>query len=737
MPSPDSLALSPRPPLRAAAAVGAAVLALYLLTLAPTTAMWDAGEYMAAAYGLGLPHPPGNPFFVLLGRTFSILPIAPTVAQRINVLAALSSAVAAAVWFLVAHRVLSEWIEGRWQRIAGSVAAALIGATAFTVWHQSVVNEKVYTVALAGLALISWLIIRWLDAPDGRSADRTLLLVAYLLGLGYANHMAGMLAAPAVLVAVVARRPGILLRWRFVAMAFLALMLGLTPFLTQPIRAANHPAMNTGEPTGCVERLAIDCTLSATTLERFRSNANREQYPKVSILQRQAPIGAQAAMYWLYFRWQWLGGPRGSSTAQQAIALLFLALGLAGGYAHWRHHRRSFWYFGPLMFTLTLGLIYYLNFKLGYSQALLSGQEFNGATTEVRDRDYFYLWSFSTWGVWMALGLVWIWTKLAGARRPPAVRGVNSGMLAADRRHWLVAAPILLIALLPLTANWRDASRSGDTFTRDWAVDLLNSVEPYGILITNGDNDTFPLWYAQDVEGVRRDVTVAVTSLLGTDWYVRQIIRRPIYEYDAARGPAIYRNIAWKKPTAPPLRMTIDEADSVPPYVLLPGPQPFRKDSLAVTITGQRDPGLPSAFLTRDQVLVLRFIRDSFPDRGLFFTGGGYADGLGLSPYIVRHGLTDRLVPKPAAQIPGMVPLQGAGYIDAERTIALWRDVYTAPESLLARGRWVDVASNGIPQHYAGTGYVAAEMLAARGDQQGAAAVMDTVRRIMAVIGLN
>ena len=98
-----------------------------------------------------------------------------------------------------------------------------------------------------------------------------------------------------------------------------------------------------------------------------------------------------------------------------------------------------------------------------------------------------------------------------------------------------------------------------------------------------------------------------MTSLLGTDWYVRQIIRRPIHEYDAARGPAIYRDSTWRKPTAPPLHMTIDEADSVPSYVLLKGPQSFRKDSIAVTITGQRDAGVPGPFLTRDQILVLRF----------------------------------------------------------------------------------------------------------------------------------
>jgi hypothetical protein len=102
---------------------------------------------------------------------------------------------------------------------------------------------------------------------------------------------------------------------------------------------------------------------------------------------------------------------------------------------------------------------------------------------------------------------------------------------------------VLLLALVPFVANRGAAPRSGETFTREWAVDLLNSVEPYGILITGGDDDTFPLWYAQEVEGVRRDVTVAVTSLMGLDWYGRQLIRRPIYDYDAARGPAIYRSV--------------------------------------------------------------------------------------------------------------------------------------------------------------------------------------------------
>src|ERR1700741_5288606 len=153
-PALDREELDYRPSYRAAAITSALIFVLYLITLAPSTAMWDTSEYIAAAYTLGLPHPPGNPFFVLIGRVFSILPIAPNVAMRINILAALCSAGAAGMWFLITERWLVGWLPERWQRITGGTIAALLGASAFTVWSQSVVNEKVYTISLLGLALV-------------------------------------------------------------------------------------------------------------------------------------------------------------------------------------------------------------------------------------------------------------------------------------------------------------------------------------------------------------------------------------------------------------------------------------------------------------------------------------------------------------------------------------------------------------------------------------------------------
>ena len=324
------------PPYRAAGIAALAIFALYLLTLSPSTAMWDASEYIAAAHTLGLPHPPGNPLFVLVGRVFAILPIAPNVAMRINILAALASAVALGFWFLIADRVAARWFAGPWQRRLAGALTVLIGGTAFTVWHQSVVNEKVYTVSLAGIAAISWLMIRWIDTPDRARGDRHLILIAYLLGLGYANHMAGMLPLPAVGLTVLLR-PRTLLRWRLLTGCVAALVLGATPFATQPIRSAFNPPLNEGEPTACRNGLAWSCTFSQETWRAFSFNLNRGQYGKPSLTERQAPFTAQLEMWWLYFRWQWVRDVHlERQPLQSAVALAFLLLCIAGAHGHYR-----------------------------------------------------------------------------------------------------------------------------------------------------------------------------------------------------------------------------------------------------------------------------------------------------------------------------------------------------------------------------------------------------------------
>ncbi|MGE5098916.1 MAG: DUF2723 domain-containing protein [Deltaproteobacteria bacterium] len=714
-----------QPPYLAAAIVAVCVLLLYLATMAPSTAMWDTSEYIAAAYTFGIPHPPGNPFFVIVGHLFSLLPIAASVAARVNILAAICSAAAAGVWFLIAEHVMRGWITSRPLRIAGAVAAALLGATAFTVWNQSVVNEKVYTVSLAGIAIVSWLAVRWSARPDSPRADALLVMIAYLCGLGYANHMAGMLPALAVGVAILIRRPGTMLRGRLLLSCVVALVVGLTPFATQPIRAAYFPALNEGEPTACRTQIAMSCTFSKGTLDAFEYNFNRGQYGKPDLADRQASFGDQVGMWWLYFKWQWLRDPKIEHPfAQALLAAAFLVLGGIGAWIHFQRDRPSFWYFGTLMFTTTLLLIYYLNFKLGGSQNPASPQPH-----EVRDRDYFFIWSFSAWGVWAGLGLMYVWESIAAMLGTEKATGERRSSALGTRLGWLYASPTLLLAAVPLLGNWSSASRRGHHATRDVAADLLNSVEPYGVLITVGDNDTFPLWYAQEVEGIRRDVVVACTSLLNTDWYVRQIIRRPIYEYDAAKGPAIYRNTHWTKPTTAPLHMTLDEADAVPGYYELRGPTLFSTGPLRATIDPRQ---LEYGVLQRADALVLRMIQDSWPDRPFYFarSAGGYPRSLGLGDNVLTQGLASKLFMPPTTATRDTVFVEGDGWLDVTRTQRLWTDVFAGHHSVVQEGQWIDRPSVSMPSLYIFTGAELADALRAQGKMGDANAVFTTMKQV-------
>ena len=621
------------------------------------------------------------------------------------------------------------------QRIVG-IVAAVIGATAFTVWNQSVVNEKVYTVSLAGIAIVSWLAVRWSAHANGPTSDRLLVMIAYLCGLGYANHMAGMLPAPAIIALVLTQRPATLVRGRLVVACLAALVLGVTPFATQPIRAAYFPAVDEGEPTACRTTLALSCTVSKDTYRAFMYNFDRGQYGKPALSDRQASFADQMGMWWLYFKWQWLrDATEKYPFAQALLAAAFLVLGVIGGWVHFTSDRKSFWYFGPLMVTTTLLLIYYLNFKLGASQDPASP-----SPHEVRDRDYFYLWSYSAWGVWAALGLAYIWQSLSGA--PIADRGSRNGATvkagrAAPRvprpapRQWLVSSPVLLLALVPLACNWTSASRAHHRATGQIAADLLDSVEPYAVLVTVGDNDTFPLWYAQEVEGIRRDVVIANTSLLNTDWYVRQIIRRPIYPYDAAKGPSVYRDKVWPKPTASPIHMTLADADSVPAYYELRGPMLFQTRSIRATIDPKR---LEYGVLQRADAFVLRMIQDSWPERPIYFarSAGGYPRALGLGDNVLTQGLASKLFVPPSSGTASKdtVFIQGDGWFDIARTRALWTDVFKGQQSVIREGQWIDRPSVSMPYLYVFAGAELAEAMRIAGDARGANSVLATTEQV-------
>ena len=672
-----------RPPYLAAAATAAGVLLLYVLTLAPTTQLWDAPEYMAAAHALGIPHPPGNPLFSLLAHVWGLLPFAADYGARINLFAATTSAAAAGFWFLIADRWLRPIAPGVWSRRLLAAAGVIVGATAFTVWNQSVVNEKVYTVSLLSITLVLWLAIRWADHPAGERPDRWLILITYLLVLTSANHQMGLLVAPAVLLVVARTDLRAMLNPRIIALALVAAALAGSVYLFLPIRAHLDPYLNEGDPR---------------TWAALRDVLLRAQYGKPALLQRQADLGGQLAMWAQYFTWQW-----GRDLSQGAAAVLagaFGALGLLGAWRHWKAEPRQAAVMTTLMVTVTIALIFYLNFKYGFSEA--PGRD---VAREVRDRDYFFIVSFSGWGVWVAMGLAALMEGVA------ALLPERAG---PPERRWAFATPLLLVALVPLCTNRLSAPRRGETLARDYAVDLLQSVDPYAIVVTAGDNDTFPLWYAQEVEGVRRDVTVLVTSLGNTNWYLRQLNQRPLATFDANAAPDLYRDRVWTKPDAPWLAGVYrTTTDTLPDYMQVPAPVNGTLGPVAVSLDPARLP-IPGV-LQRSDLAVLEIVKQQLGRRPIYFSGttANYGEQLGLGPYLVTEGMVRRLLPAPVAASATVRPslVQGR-YVDVPRTTRLGFEVYHAATAARPRPRgWVDRASQNSLLPYIVTYDTIAELL--------------------------
>jgi hypothetical protein len=199
------------------------------------------------------------------------------------------------------------------------------------------------------------------------------------------------------------------------------------------------------------------------------------------------------------------------------------------------------------------------------------------------------------------------------------------------------------------------------------------------------------------------------------------MIRRPIATYDVAKGPALYRDKVWKKPSGPPLKMTFAEADAIPEYIQLNQPQIFRQ--------GQIELSIPPGYLVRDQLVLLRLIKDALPERPIYVSTGGGA-GLGLEPYLLSQGFVQKLLDHPITDTVSTPRVSGL-FVDVDRTKALWDSVYRAPQALFNEGDWIDRPSFGIPYTYAFTGAVLAQALDRRGDTQASKVVLDRVKKIV------
>lgn len=502
---------------------GAMVLGLvYALTLAPDVTFWDAGEFIAAAHSLGIPHPPGTPLYVLVvnvwAKIFFFLPYA----VATNLFSAAATALAAGVSAGIVRRATGSW--------AMAFAAALVAGGMSSVWLNATETE-VYAASLAlGVLMI------WAGENAGRGGRNWLLLTTYLIALAVPLHLSALVAAPPAiaLAAIGTGTQGI--QWRRVAWLGGALVLAMGAgrmtvwlavaglvLMSATFWPYRRPSMLLGPAMiAAICLLAISALAFLLIRARFDPAINqgdpstwaaladvvaRRQYAVSPMWPRMAPVWIQLGNLGQYADWQIAlsAGPTVLPSILRTLGTFaFLYLAYLGALAHWRTDRRTWVGLFALFLCGTLGVLVYLNLHAGPS----IGYGILPANTvrEARERDYFFVFGFWAWGMWAGVGAIVLarrWTR-------PAWAGV-------------------LLALIPIVLNWRAVTRRGDpeeSLPRGFAVALLESSPRNGVLFVMGDNDSYPLWFLQRVHRVRPDVAVITVPLLPTRWYRDEIARR-------------------------------------------------------------------------------------------------------------------------------------------------------------------------------------------------------------------
>ena len=186
------------------------------------------------------------------------------------------------------------------------------------------------------------------------------------------------------------------------------------------------------------------------------------------------------------------------------LPLLMGIIGLTWQAFHSKRGIEQFWVIFFFFFMTGIAIVLYLN----------------QPPLQPRERDYAFAGSFYAFAIWVGMGVAGLWALINKLMKNPDGAAVpRKGVIAAGA----AAAVGLFVPLQVVSQTWDDHDRSGRYTTRDFGMNYLSSVDPDGIIFTNGDNDTFPLWYAQEVEGYRTDVRVVNLSYLTTDWYANQM----------------------------------------------------------------------------------------------------------------------------------------------------------------------------------------------------------------------
>ena len=484
-------------------ASAAVLLPLYLATAAPDMTFWDASEFMTAAHTVGIPHPPGTPLWVLLARITSLAFASNGPARSVTLLSVVATVAACAL----GAQLVARWLPGR-GGVAAAVAAAVAAGTMTSVWDNATETE-VYAVSLL---LAVFMLAAGEFAGQRVATDeqrmRGRALIAFFVGLAVPVHLSALVVLPAAAL-LAWRGPRVQLRevGYWIALA----LLGLSAVVVLPFRAHQLPSLNMGNPVH---------------LSSLFDVLTRAQYAVPGLLPRRAPWWLQLGNIFEYADWQVALGLRpsvGPSWLRTPITCIWAWFSVLGLRSLWKTEARVGRAVAMLLLCGTIGVAVWLNLQAGpsYGEGFLPA----GASHEARERDYFFALGFWTWGLLAGVGIAW--TASALTRRLP--QRVGNALRAAT----------LVLAAIPLVANAAVMNRTREPealLPRLYARLLLESVPVGGLLIAAGDNDTYPLWYLQQVEHIRDDVTIVTVPLLNAAWYRESLAKQRVSPVDAFTG---------------------------------------------------------------------------------------------------------------------------------------------------------------------------------------------------------
>jgi hypothetical protein len=559
------------------------VTIVYLYTVAPTLSFWDCGEFIASTYTLAVPHPPGTPFYILFGRVWllivgllaGILPISKEIAWHMNLLGLGFTVLTVFLVYRMLLRIFRMWQgnNNKLTYILITFGTCLALAFYYTVWGNAVETE-VYAAATFVFLLVNYLIILWYESvKQGAPKNKYLLASFYLIFLSTGIHLTPFLIffpvyafifyverrylrdtllwllglfqavffaltflfpktlyTPSLVILALIVVAGVFLplsnisryrNWRFFWMGIFLVLIGFSSELYLPIRSRVldklYKQETVAEKYYAGEDIAprINECDPGENFAAFNSVLHRAQYGPAKIIPRQTQESTgfsvlqgyfwQMALFLRYLSWQPV--PEMANGILRGIVLaLFYGFGIWGMVELYKRERKLFFLTALILFMLSFAMVGYLNLKFSPSDSNPKHQP-----QEVRERDYFFHTGHAYFGMLVGIGFFGF------------IQSMKRGMKNKRLFETGCLSGYIIFSAVPLITNFALSSRFGDFMPKDYAYNMLISCDDGAVLFTNGDNDTFPLWFAQEVLGLKRRVINANLSLINTSWYIRQL----------------------------------------------------------------------------------------------------------------------------------------------------------------------------------------------------------------------